>query len=239
MANLKAGKLTDFMFPIDENLAEFFGIMFGDGKLTIDGHKTGYRVQIWLDAKTEQEYSEYVRDLCIKLFNVEPAVCLEHNSSVICVRFHAKQTILALHRLGIPLNHEGEMIVPGWIITNAPFSAAFLRGLFDTDGGVVFQRDRGYVYRLIKITMKNLNFAETVKNMLLKLGFHPYICKHGGMYSGYEVVLRKLLDQQLWKNNIGTSNQKNLEKLEGRPLVAARKWERRDLNPKLVGWSHS
>ncbi len=225
------------MFPINENLVEFFGIMFGDGKLTIEPHKTGYRVQIWLDSKAEPEYAKYVYELCRKLFSVEPAFSYEAHNSVICIRFHAKQTVLALHRLGIPLSHIGRMPIPAWISTIDSFSAAFLRGLFDTDGGVVFQRDRGYTYRLIKFSMKSHVFAKNIQSMLLKLGFHPYICACQREQT-YQVVMRKKIDILLWRKLIGTSNLKNEKKLE-QSIVTVSKWERRDLNPKLVGWSHA
>jgi len=54
----------------------------------------------------------------------------------------------------------------------------FLRGLFDTDGCVTHQKDKGYFYILIKISTKHKIFADDIKKSLDSLNIHSFICKN-------------------------------------------------------------
>ena len=67
--------------------------------------------------------------------------------------------------------------------------------------------------------MKNEVFANQIKSMLTKLGFHPFICRRKNS-SGFDVVMRKKADLTKWVLEIGNSNIKNRMKLERQPLAA-------------------
>src|SRR5690348_5750833 len=62
---------NDINIPIgySENLAEFFGIMLGDGKLA------KYQIIVTLGIK-EMAYAEWVRDLMERIFTVKPRIAI-------------------------------------------------------------------------------------------------------------------------------------------------------------------
>ena len=204
------------MLKISEDLAEFFGIMFGDGKIYCHPIH-GYAIRIWCNYHNEKDYAEYISQIIERLFFIKPKKYESPKKGSICIQFHSKNIAYGLLELGIPKNHKGKMPIPHWIMSNNSNCKAFLRGLFDTDGCVINQRFDGYTYKLIKITMKNKKFALDVKTIFEKVGLHPYMCSQ---VDHNEVVIRKKKDLELWKTKIGSNSFKNLLKLEKRPLAA-------------------
>ncbi|MFH1785250.1 MAG: hypothetical protein ABH842_02390 [Candidatus Micrarchaeota archaeon] len=64
----------------DEELAEFVGILLGDGnigiyKSTVNGRiKTQYRIKITLNSVKDKEYSKYVASLIKIIFGKDPKI---------------------------------------------------------------------------------------------------------------------------------------------------------------------
>ena len=184
-------------------LAEFVGIMIGDGSIN------DYTVKITLDSFSDKDYVVYVVKLIIKLFDIVPLV-RKHN------KFRALDVIIQSRNLvefcvGIGLK-KGNKIkqnadIPFWIKDNKQFSIACVRGLVDTDG-CLFKHTyvvnkKIYNYNKIAFTNKCPLVLRSMYEILIKLGFHVRITKDGN-----DVRIDRQEEVSKYLSIIGTSNPK-------------------------------
>lgn len=123
-------KRTDILIPVKYSgvLAEFVGIMLGDG------HLNKNQVIVTLGNK-EKEYVKYVAKLIKKVFFVRPKVIDVKGYSVIY--FGSVDVVRWLLSMGLVFNKvKSQVGVPHWIFSNKKYIHSFLRGFFDTDGSV-------------------------------------------------------------------------------------------------------
>ncbi len=146
-------------------LAEFFGIMLGDG------HISYYQTWVHLGTK-ELEYLEYIVSLMEKLFGVKPKTSTKKD---IRSNGHYRSIYLGSVQLRKWLQNEGlvhnkvrsQVDAPRWILNNKIYMQRFLRGFFDTDGSV---------YKLrwgiqVEFTNKSKPLLKSIKDMLSLLGY--------------------------------------------------------------------
>ena len=112
-------------------LAEFFGIMIGDG-----GINNSWQANITLNSIKDLDYSRYVYKLIKRLFSITPygftyktknALRILINSTSI-VDFLISQGLLQGDKLAQGLS------IPTWILQDETYKSACVRGLLDTDG---------------------------------------------------------------------------------------------------------
>lgn len=130
-----ANQQTTVLIPEEytDELAELFGILFGDGALSPT------QVVITLGNK-ERQYAQYVQGLMKQVFGVAPKIAIRKLGyidlflgSVAITRWLVKE--------GLVYNKvKSQVDVPSWIFTSESFQKAFLRGFFDTDGSVYLLR---------------------------------------------------------------------------------------------------
>ena len=124
-------KRLDISFPLrlNQSLAEFFGIMLGDG------HVSHFQTVVTLGTK-EMPYVRYVVSLMKKLFGASPRVSLRkggyHDVYIGSVALTEWLYISGLVRNKV----RSQVDIPSWIFSKKCFMEAFLRGFFDTDGSV-------------------------------------------------------------------------------------------------------
>lgn len=111
-----------------DDLAEFFGIMLGDGCLNPT------QIMVTLGTK-ELAYAHYVAKLIKKIFGALPKISLYKDYKTVylgCVAL-----VRWLKREGLVFNKvRSQVDVPIWIFTKESFMRRFVRGFFDTDGSV-------------------------------------------------------------------------------------------------------
>ena len=215
-------------FPeqMSEELAELVGIHFGDGSLYQDRYN--YNLTYSGNLSKDSEFIGYINSLFDKLFSLKLKVMVNNERNSITLRIRSKSLFYFFKdKLQIPIGKKENLSIPYWVKTYKLFLAAFLRGLFDTDGWVVLQKFRNYSYVLVKISMKNHNFAKEVSRALTSLNIPSFITikrglRNGKMCIGYEVVIRNKNVEKFLKI-IGSKNSRNLAKFE--------EWGCRDLNP--------
>ena len=160
-----AKRRTDITIPRKRSpqLAEFFGIMLGDGKLS------HYQAVVNLGTK-EFEYAEYICDVMRDLFGVRPKIAVRKRNSFKDVYIGSLDLTEWLQKEGLVFNKVlSQVDVPAWIFTKREYIIRFLRGFFDTDGSV---------YRLrfgiqISLTNKSAPLLASLQKMLRMLGYHP------------------------------------------------------------------
>lgn len=154
-------------------LAEFLGIVLGDGGLTSE------QCFITLNYYKDKHYSQYVKKLINYLFRIEASLYFRPNCGTITVAISGRSFIEFLIKKGLIIGNKvkNQVGVPGWIKNNMNYSKLCVRGLMDTDGGVFIHKykvaGKEYKYKKICFTNKSQPLLNFVFNTLKKLGLNP------------------------------------------------------------------
>lgn len=192
-----------------EKLAEFVGIMLGDGEIT------RYQVKVSLNSKNEKEYSKFVESLIKKLFNVHVGTRYRKKDSSLELVVSRKELVqFCTKKLGLLRGNKvkQQIDIPSWIKQNKLYLIACLRGLMDTEGCVFSHRYRvnGKLYRYKKLAFKNNSYPliKSVYDFLKNIGLrHPRIAKNLK-----EVRIESREDVRKYFQCIGFHNSKNLQR---------------------------
>jgi intein/homing endonuclease len=198
---------------ITEELAELVGIMYGDGCMT-NKHNYTYRISIFCNKKKDREHAFYIKKIFVNNFDIIPKETINDKKSDLTLYVLSKSLTIYFNKiLQIPYSPKILTNIPSYIKEHQPYLKAFLRGLFDTDGCVTYQRDKGYIYPLVKIITKHKLFAQDIKESLINLGIKAFICrkkdKKGNL--GYDIVVRNKRCIKFFEI-IGSNNPRNIKK---------------------------
>jgi hypothetical protein len=209
------GNTKEFIEPDEsENLAEFFGIVLGDGH--VENIKIGkkircYSIVIAGDSTNDREYLvNYVSDLLKILFGERGTVYYSKSSNTMFLKLHGKKIVEFLENKGIKSGNKkiNKQNIPLWILDNDKYLRACLRGLIDTDGCVYYISQKN---RNLRITYTSYigNLMKDVRESFIKLGFNPSkIIRNTDIYLSRKDNIKKYL------NEIGFSNSKHLKRLK-------------------------
>ena len=143
-ASIKPKLLTDK--PSDK-LAEFIGIMLGDGNIW---YQPGYYcVRVFGHIKNDRKYLlNFFNPLAYELFGLKFNIYEEVKYSKISLVKYNKDLVYTLRKFGL---RSGDKIkngvdIPRWIFESKDYLRACIRGLIDTDGSVVPITGRDYTY---------------------------------------------------------------------------------------------
>lgn len=146
-----------------EKLAEFTGIMVGDG------HISPTQLVVTVN-KNETDYLEYLKELIKSLFNVEAHKIEKKNKGAIDIYIGSTELVRLFLQMGLAMNKVREQVdVPSWIKTKKIYAERFLRGFFDTDGSI-------YKLRFgIQISYKSASapLLNSTRELLIGLGYRP------------------------------------------------------------------
>lgn len=178
------------------DLAEFIGIMLGDGYISY------FQVVVTLGNK-EDKYVKYVAELVNRVFKTKSKVTIK-NGIYKTVYVGSTELVKWLEKMGLVQNKVNSQVdVPNWIWKKDGYMKNALRGLIDTDGSI---------YKLkfgIQISFCNNSqpLLSSARSMLIKLGFHPsQICNYKQFYLTRQQDLRKFFRE------IGFNNSKHYER---------------------------
>jgi len=159
-----------------EKHAEFVGLHFGDGSLIWRKGTNRLRFQLRGDATTDRDhYEKFVIPLCNELIGVpilgRPVnTVFDKNRNCFGVYLESAKLNDFFEELGVPIGVKGELSIPQWIKSNSDFSKAFIRGMFDTDGGMFFRRNNTAKSRLQKVI--HANICSTSKVLIQEISNH-------------------------------------------------------------------
>lgn len=180
------------------NLAEFIGIMLGDG------HISPTQIYVTSHRFDDLDFHKYVRALIQKLFKVRTRSMMDKKDNIIDCYVGSVRIVRFLKKMGLVENKvKKQVAIPSWIFQKRAFQFACLRGLIDTDGSV---------YRLksgsIQISFKNFSYPLLygVRNIFRINGFHP------SKISSNSVYLTRKDEIERYFKEISTSNPKHLDK---------------------------
>ncbi|HEY4500862.1 MAG TPA: LAGLIDADG family homing endonuclease [Candidatus Paceibacterota bacterium] len=188
-------------------LAEFVGIMMGDGGIS------KYQVAITLHHIDDLEYASFVASLIKKLFRVTPSIYHSPKYSVNDIVVSRKELVQYLHELGLPIGNKvkQQFDIPAWIKRDQKLAIACVRGLVDTDGSIFTHRykvkDKWYAYKKLSFTSASEPLRKSVHSILQKFGFHS-------RKTGSDVRLDSVKDMKQYFSVIGSHNPKHLRRYE-------------------------
>ena len=179
------------------DLAEFFGIMLGDGKLSPT------QILVTLGNK-ENDYVIYVQNKFKDIFGAYPKVSIR-KMGYKDVYFGSVEISRWLKKEGLVYNKvKSQVDVPDWIFTKKSYCKAFIRGFFDTDGSI---------YKLkygnqISLTNRSLPLLKSLQKILFKLQYKP------SSISSYKVYITKKEEIIRFFKEIKPKNVKHLQRFD-------------------------
>ena len=204
-----------------EVLAEFLGICFGDGCLSVDKKNHDYCLYFTGHAMDDKAYMEiYLPKIIKKLFNIEPKMRMQKGNTLL-VYVRSKDLVNFLNASGMQIGKKNNLKIPEWIRANQDLMKAFLRGFADTDGSLTFKKryTKIHYYPTISISSMNKILIEDSHRFLRKNGFMmgkvvstlDHI-KGYKSYPHFRIFLYGEENLEKWINLIGFSNMKHKSK---------------------------
>ena len=193
--------LKTIKIPKDsEELSELIGIMIGNGGIT------NFQVRVSLNKTDDNKYLPHVCSLFKKLFHTTPTVF--HRKSTSEIQVSRKALVDFLGSKGLPKGNKisQEIDIPEWIKADRNFSCACLRGIFDTDGSVYFDKHSKGKYSSINlaITSASGKLLYSIYELLARETFTPTVS------SRRSIRLRQGEQIKLFFDKIRSHNPKHL-----------------------------
>ena len=206
------GKTKKIKIPEEsEELAEFYGIMLGDGNVQkLKAYKVGtYMIRIVGDAKLDKDYHlDYVKPLIENLFNIKVRVG-KFRPTTMFLEAHSRELVDFLETKGFKSGNKitNQLEIPDWIRKNKKFLKVCLRGLYDTDGGIYKLNNQ--TTHQIAFTSHNKVLLEDVREGLISLGIFP-----SKIVNGKRVYVTKRSELQKFLKLIGFANSRHFNKVK-------------------------
>lgn len=189
-------------------LAEFIGIMLGDG-----GVRNSWQIAVSYNGREDQEYAVWLYRLIQRLFSVTPAYLVRKEIGAADLVVSSTALVDFLVGLGIPRGHKLRhgLAIPRWIMDNLRYRLVCLRGLMDTDGSVYAHRYRvnGTAYQYVKLCFSSASPAllNDVDQILKEAGYSPRL--HNRC-----VYLERSSDVDRYFAEVGTHNPRYLQRYQ-------------------------
>lgn len=212
----KSEKKRGIVIPnkMSTELAEEIGIHTGDGCLT----KTKSSIMYSLRGSRTDDYlyyKEYMPALYKKLYNIKFNIRLWPD--VIGFQFcstsigNFKNTVFDL-----PIGPKKNLHISDIILSNISYKTAFVRGFFDTDGGISFEkksRDKPYYPRITLVSTSKRLLEQVATILKDDLDFNLSIWKHKYENKNWKdlhlICIRGSDNLNKWFKLVSSNNPKN------------------------------
>ncbi len=211
---------------IDAKLAELCGIQIGDGCLSVNSRY--HECAISGDIREEREYYE---NHVIPLFNEKISVPLINKtiigkeypkSGVYGFYIFDKRIVDFFVKIGFKTGKKTNVEIPEAILKNKDIHRFFLRGLFDTDGSIFFQKSNStknpvHKFPIIKLSSTSKKLVEQLKIMVEDDGYTPLLQKpykgKRNKHAVHHISIYRRSEVLRWIEEIGFSSSKHLTKI--------------------------
>lgn len=187
-----------------EELAEFFGIMMGDG-----GINNPWQANISLNSIADKSYAEYVTALCLRLFGFSPTAIKRKTQKALILRLSSTSVVDFLVQNGLCRGNKLKqgLSTPVWILAKKEYRIACVRGLMDTDGCLYIHKHTvaGKPYRNIGLCFCSFSqeLIKEVSAIFEEFGIIPHISNQGR-----NIYLYKASAVARYLEIFGTSNER-------------------------------
>jgi len=154
-------------------LAEFVGIVLGDGNIT------PRQATIVLHKFDDRDFIQYVNNLFQKLFKLKPSVREIKGENIVNIVVSKTELVEFMLSVGLKIGEKvrQQIRAPYWIRKSEFFTKSCLKGLFDTDGCLYIDghpyKDKVYFNCAMNFTNRSLPILFFFKTKLEQFGFHP------------------------------------------------------------------
>lgn len=192
----KNGLIDIKLPPENEELAEFVGILLGDG------YVSKYQTSVILNSIADKDYILYVVNLISKLFpKVKISLIKRKNDKALDIRFNSIIISKYFIEMGIVANNK---IIPQWILNDNNFKIACLRGLFDTEGSISFKvyegKEKVSVYKQLNFRNTNSEIIVFARDALISLGFDPTMTLKHSIYLSNNISIANFREKVGFNN---------------------------------------
>ena len=188
-------------------LAEFVGIMMGDGGIT------NKQVTVTLNKEADRLYVLYVARIINELFGVEPSLYTKNGGGkALDITVSRTHLVRFCSTLGLKIGNKikQNLDIPEWVQNKRSFLLACIRGLVDTDGGIFQEthkiKGRSYSYARLAFTSASPPLRLSVMRALEEVGLHPRLRSKRNVQIEAEVEIREYF------RVVGTSNPKHRQR---------------------------
>ncbi len=195
-------------------LAEFVGIILGDGGIT------KHQVTITLHHIDDKAYGKFVAKLIKNLFGITPSIYHSVKYSVNnYVVSRSRLVEFCTQKLGLKMGNKvkHQIDIPSWIKENRKFYIACVRGLVDTDGSVFTHRykvnKKQYAYKKLDFCSMSAPLRNSVYSILKEIELHPRLKRNK------IVRLNSIRDMERYFSIVGTHNPKHLKRYTATPIL--------------------
>jgi len=186
--SVDGGKYISLPKTMTTDLAYIIGVIFGDGCIFSQtrgkfGNRSRYGIQI---TESEEFLMQVVSPKLKHIFGIQSLSLVKGDGDWYSLILHSKVVHTFLKNvIKIPDGRKKwKLIIPQLVRQNSELTGAFLRGLFDTDGGI---SKVSSTKPALSLSQADDRFLEEVKKMLIKLGISfggPY---KSGSHRGHEL----------------------------------------------------
>ncbi|MDO8575561.1 MAG: LAGLIDADG family homing endonuclease [bacterium] len=167
----KTGKIKSNYpdFVKDGDLAEFIGVILGDGHICKFPRTES--LSLFSNSNNLGFVKRYAK-IFEKVFHKKPTI--SKRSKMNCIKINIYEKNIS-KRLGIysGARIKRKIIIPDWILLNDDFVVRYLRGLYEAEGCFCAHKPTG-TYKLF-FSNRNISMLKNVFSLLKRLGFHPHI----------------------------------------------------------------
>ncbi|MBT4111389.1 hypothetical protein HOE37_06015 [Candidatus Woesearchaeota archaeon] len=191
-----------------EKLAEFVGIMLGDGYI---GFPNCPRIKISFNSIDDKEYFGFVENLLSQLFDANIITNHRKNENTSELFIFKREVIRSvINELKLlPSPKWDRARIPGWIF-NQNLERFVLRGYFDTDGCVVITNNNGTRYPRLEMKVSPSPMQNQFVKIIDKLGFRFGVYNIGKGKVRIQMNGKEQLRK--WNELVGFSNKKHQRK---------------------------
>ncbi len=209
-------------------LAEFFGIIFGDGNVYANERYGAYQIRVACHPVQEQEYAEFVSKLFMALFGLKTSHIRRGRGLYTCADSRELADFLLKNLPGL----KARFSFPPWLWADNECLRAFVRGLSDTDGSIYRLSNKNPDTLRIRFKNADKSLSAAYRKALLKLGFHPSRLTYRNVFLTRKEDIERYLKEVGFNN---TKHRKRLLKIAPSYSGQIRMWENPDGETKYAG----
>lgn len=166
MKHIKKPKLQDLELGYET------GFHIGDGSMTFRETKNEYCVTYYGNDKTEKKFYEIIlAPIVNRLFGLK--VKVENFENTCYIRIYSKELVkFKSNIIGLPIGPKSKLTcLPKNILNQSEKHPFYLiAGIFDSDGCVKMIKKNKKLYPRLRITLKNENIIEEIKEIISSWG---------------------------------------------------------------------
>ena len=191
---------------INKDMAEFYGVLMGDGCISRykNQNKIVYAIRIDGNSLTDKEYYLYLQKLIYKIIERKTKIKYRKNCNGIYLYFVCKNLAEFLNKyLNFPYGKKGEIKIHNRIVNNKNLLKYTLKGFFDTDGSLYFTKNNSKIrnYPIIELSTHSKSLMYQLKEILDNFGFNTKLSHYKD-----SVKLHGKHNLQKWMELIGSNN---------------------------------